>query len=526
VTLSTAAQNISIIPRPTNLKPGDGAFTLQSTTTIITDRATNGVGRLLADALAPATGYKLRLHSGGVANSARNVIVLHLDPALSRLGDEGYTLDVTPERVMIRAAKAGGVFYGMQSLRQLFPPQIFARERQPGLEWRAPAVTIEDSPRFGWRGAMLDVCRHFRPVEDVLKFIDLLAIHKMNSFHWHLTDDQGWRIEIKRYPKLTSVGSMRKETRVGHELSKENKGFDGKPHGGFYTQADIRRVVAYARERFINIVPEIEMPGHAQAALAGYPELGNTGEKVEVGTYWGIYKHVFNADEPTIVFLQNVLKEVLTLFPSKFIHVGGDEVLMDEWKASPAAQARMKALGLKDEHELQSYFIKRMDEFLTSQGRRLIGWDEILEGGLAPGATVMSWRGVKGGIAAARAGHDVVMSSTTHLYFDYAQSKDPGEPLSIGGFVPFDKVYSFDPVPSELTAAEAKHILGAQCQLWTEYMPTMSQVEYMAYPRICALSEVVWTPKEGKNWENFDRRMDTHEQRLRALGVNFRPRKK
>jgi hexosaminidase len=348
----------------------------------------------------------------------------------------------------------------------------------------------------------------------------------MNSFHWHLTDDQGWRIEIKRYPKLASVGSMRKETRVGHELSKENKGFDGKPHGGFYTQADIRRVVAYARERFINIVPEIEMPGHAQAALAGYPELGNTGEKVEVGTYWGVYKHVFNVDEPTIVFLQNVLKEVLTLFPGKFIHVGGDEVLMDEWKASPAAQARMKALGLKDEHELQSYFIKRMDQYLTAQGRRLIGWDEILEGGLAPGAAVMSWRGVKGGIAAARAGHDVVMSASTHLYFDHAQSKDPSEPLSIGGFTALDKVYSFDPIPSDLTAEEAKRILGAQCQLWTEYIPTMSHLEYMAYPRISALSEVVWTPKELKDWSAFDRRMDAHEQRLRALGINFRPRKK
>jgi len=517
VTISTLtpAQNVPIIPQPVSVTMGDGNFALRPSTVILTDQATARTGRLLAEALRPATGYLLRVRLSAVRS--KNSIDMRLDRNLGRLGNEGYLLEATDNGITIRAPQAAGVFYGTQSLLQLLPPQIFERSVQTGVDWRVPALKVEDYPRFVWRGAMMDVCRHFMPKEEVIKFIDLLAMHKMNSFHWHLTDDQGWRIEIKRYPRLTSVGSMRKETRVGHE--NDPKGFDGKPHGGFYTQAEIRNIVAYARDRFVTIVPEIEMPGHAQAAIAAYPELGNTSEKVEVGTVWGIYKNVFNVDESTIVFLQNVLTETLALFPSKFIHVGGDEVLKDQWKASPTAQARMKELGLKDEHELQSYFIQRMDKFLTAHGRRLIGWDEILEGGLAPGAAVMSWRGNKGGIAAAKAGHDVVMAPNSHTYFDQYQSKEPGEPLAIGGFMPLEKVYSFEPVPPELTAAEGERILGAQCQLWSEYIPTPQHFEYMAFPRISALSEVVWTPATRKDYSTFQSRLAIHERRLRALGV-------
>jgi len=367
----------------------------------------------------------------------------------------------------------------------------------------------------------VDVGRHFMPKERLLKFIDLIAMQKINTLQLHLTDDQGWRIEIKKYPKLTEIGSKRKQTRLGHE--RQSKEFDGKPHGGFFTQQDIREIVAYARERFVNVVPEIEMPGHATAAIAAYPELGSTGKQLEVGTYWGVYKSIFNPSERTILFLQDVLGEVIELFPGRFIHVGGDEAPKDEWKASPQVQARIKELGLKDEAEMQSYFIRRMDQFLTSRGRRLIGWDEILEGGLAPGATVMSWRGTEGGIAAAKAGHDVVMTPTDYLYLDYYQSKDPQEPLAIGGFVPLEKVYAYEPVPAELTPEQGKRVLGAQGNLWTEYIRTTQHLEYMAFPRLAAVAEMTWTPKQSKDLASFKERLKAQEERWRALGVNFRP---
>jgi hexosaminidase len=367
----------------------------------------------------------------------------------------------------------------------------------------------------------VDVGRHFMPMLSLLRFIDQLAILRMNTLQMHLTDDQGWRIEIGRYPRLTEVGSRRKQTRVGREG--ESKDFDGKPHGGFYTQAELRQIVAYAHERHVTIVPEVEMPGHATAAIASYPELGNTGQAPEVSTHWGVHKSIFNANEKTILFLQDVLSEVLGIFPSPFIHVGGDEAVKDEWKASASAQARIRELGLKDEHELQSYFIRRMDRFLAERGRRLIGWDEILEGGLAPGATVMSWRGMEGGIAAARAGHDVVMTPTDFVYLDYYQSKDPSEPLAIGGYLPVEKVYSFEPVPRELGAEEARRVLGAQGNLWTEYIATPEHLEYMAFPRLAALAEVTWTPKERRHFTDFRDRVRLQEQRWQAMGVNFRP---
>ena len=511
-------RQVAIIPQPVSLALGEGAFLLEPDTVILAGRATRSVGRRLSAALAPATGYSLEVLEEEAERD--NSIVLRIDPGLARLGDEGYSLEITPKRATIRAPKAAGAFYACQSLRQLLPAAIYSGSLRKGVVWRLPCLRIEDYPRFGWRGALVDVARHFMPKEFLLKFIDLLAMHKMNVLHLHLTDDQGWRIEIKKHPRLTEVGSVRKETRVG--LEQDNRGFDGKPHGGFYSRADIREIVEFARQRHVTVVPEIEMPGHAQAAIAAYPELGNTGEKLEVSTAWGIRKNVLNVNESTILFLQDVLEEVLALFPSEFIHVGGDEVPKDQWRASPQAQARMKELGLTSEAELHGYFIGRMDEFLTARGRRLVGWDEILEGGLAPGATVMSWRGSNGGIAAARAGHDVVMAPNTHTYFNFYQSKDPSEPLAQSRFTPLDKAYRFDPVPSALNRGEARHILGTQCQLWTEYIATPEHLEYMAFPRLAAFSEVAWTPGEKKNYAGFLRRVPVHEQRLRALGVNFR----
>ena len=510
--------DISILPQPVSVQPGEGMFTLRSDTRIAADGAAQNTGQMLAKWIAPATGYALDVSAG---KSPDNTILLAIDTSLGRLGDEGYVLEVTPRRVSIRAPKEAGLFYGAQSLRQLFPPAIYAATAQKDVAWTAPAVRIEDQPRFRWRGAMLDVCRHFSPKDFVLRFIDLLAIHKLNTFHWHLTDDQGWRIQIRKYPRLTEVGAWRKHTRLGHE--RNAKGFDKKPHGGFYTQEEIREVVEYARQRHITVVPEIEMPGHAQAAIAAYPELGVTGQQLEVWPRWGVNPNIFNPSEKTILFLQDVLTEVLELFPGAFIHIGGDEAVKDQWKASPEVQARIKELGLKDEHEMQSYMVRRMDKFLADRGRRLIGWDEILEGGLAPGATVMSWRGVEGGITAARAGHDVVMSPTTHAYLDYAQSQEPGELPNIGGNLPLEKVYSLDPVPASLTPEEAKRVLGAQGNIWTEYMTSPGHVEYMVFPRLTAISEVTWTPVAQKNYDDFLKRMRVHENRYRALEVNFKP---
>ena len=372
---------------------------------------------------------------------------------------------------------------------------------------------------------MLDCGRYFMPKEFIKKLIDLLALHKMNVFHWHLTEDQGWRIEIKKYPRLTEVGAWRKETLKGHlEVTRLRPRYDKRPHGGYYSQADVREIVAYARQRFITVVPEIEMPGHSQAAIAAYPELGNLAAPLEVSCTWGIHENVFNVNESTLLFLQDVLAEVLDLFPSQFIHIGGDECPKKQWRNSPVAQARMHELGLRNEDELQSYFIRRMDTFLNAHGRRLIGWDEILEGGLASDATVMSWRGEQGGIAAARAGHDVVMSPDHYTYLDYYQSwKIRREPLAIGGLLPLKKVYNYEPVPSALSSEEARHVLGAQGQVWTEYMPTPKSAEYMIFPRICALAEVLWTPAELKNYAGFTRRLEQHISRLKVLDVNYRP---
>ncbi|MBM3789241.1 MAG: beta-N-acetylhexosaminidase, partial [Acidobacteria bacterium] len=393
------AQDISVIPKPVRVTVKTGAFVLRPDTKIVAGKPLERLRGQLRACLATATGYDLPVAGRGGSNA----IELKLDAGLRRLGDEGYRLRVTDRKVEIRAPRPNGLFYGIQTLLQLLPAAVFRRGPVAGATWRIPAVEIEDYPRFPWRGGHLDVGRHFMPKEFVLKYIGLLALHKLNVFHFHLTEDQGWRMEISKYPKLTEVGAWRKDTM----LTVRPPTFSGQPHGGFYTQDDLREIVAFAADRFVTVVPEIEMPGHAQAAIASYPELGNTGERLEVGTSWGVIENVFNVEESTIRFLQDVLEEVMAVFPGRFIHIGGDEVPKKQWKESAGAQARMKELGLQNEEELQSWFIRRMDEFLTSKGRRLIGWDEILEGGLAPGAAVMSWRGEKGGIEAARTGHDV-----------------------------------------------------------------------------------------------------------------------
>ncbi len=517
-----AQRGTAVIPKPQRIIFQKGQFfTIKPDTVILADKAAMPTANQLRNAITQATGYSLTVQKPREIHENRIVIILDSDKA--RLGREGYRLAVTTAQVVIIAADSAGAFYAFQTLRQLLPVQFFSKTPVKGIDWKIPCVLIEDYPRFAWRGAMLDLARYYMPKEFVKKFIDLMALHKMNSLQLHLTDDQGWRIEIKKYPRLTEVGAWRKESIVGHLRDKPRK-YDGKPHGGFYTQDDLREIVAYARDRHIRIVPEVEMPGHAQSAIAAYPELGNAGKKLGVSVNWGVHKNIFNADEKTILFLQDVLTEVLEIFPSEFIHIGGDEANKDQWKASSEIQARIKELGLKNEDELQSYFIKRMDNFLVSKGRRLIGWDEILEGGLAPNATVMSWRGTKGGIAAARAGHDVVMAPTKYTYFDYYQSKNKKkEPLAIGGFLPLREVYEFEPIPKELTAEQAKHVLGAQGQLWTEYIPNPKKAEYMGFPRYCALAELAWTKPEHKDYPDFVERLKAHLKRLDILDVNYRP---
>lgn len=526
--VSLAAQQVdatryAIIPRPAVLQPRAGAFTLTASTRIEARGADTMLAHQLARDIAPATGFALRVTSAPVRGAH---IALRRDPSLDSLGAEGYVLDVTPERVLVRAPQAAGLFYGVQSLRQLLPPAVLRAARQPGVAWSVPAVRVEDRPRFAWRGAHLDVGRHFMPVDFVKKWIDLLALHKLNTFHWHLTEDQGWRLQIRKYPRLTEVGGCRPRTLIGpFTTSEATRRYDESRHCGFYTQDDVREVVAYAAARHVTVVPEIEMPGHAQALLAAYPQLGVYPDSVIVPMQvWGVSDFIMNVEESTITFMHDVLDEVLELFPSPFIHIGGDEADKTQWKASARVQARMRELGVKDEHELQSWFIRRMDTYLASKGRRLIGWDEILEGGLAPNAAVMSWRGTTGGIAAAKAGHDVVMAPTSHTYLDYYQSADrANEPLAFGGFLPLDTVYAFEPLPAELTPEQARHILGAQAQHWTEYMRTPRHVEYMAFPRLSALAEVVWTPKPRRDFADYRARLVVHMARLAALGVNARP---
>jgi hexosaminidase len=510
---------ISVIPQPVTVQVHQGSFTITGSTAIAALGMLSEVAQGLRRCLAPATGYDFP----PVNRAGANTIELKLDNKATKLGPEGYVLDIKSDRVTIRAFQPAGIFYGCQTLKQLLPVDIFRTARVP-IAWTLPTVHIEDQPRFGWRGAHIDVSRHFMPKEFILKFLDLMALHKLNVFHWHLTDDCGWRFEIKQYPRLTKAGSVTDYSEMNPTGA--TRSINQRP-GGFYTQEDVREIVRYAADRFITVLPEIELPGHSNSAILAYPEFGNKQQLAAAGVdtkFLGTYDNVFNVDDDTIKFLKNVLDEVMELFPSRFIHIGGDEVWKEPWKKNPKAQERMKALGLKNEEELQSWFIKQFDTYLVSKGRRLIGWDEILEGGLAPGAAVMSWRGIDGGIAAAKAGHDVVMAPNSHTYFDHYQSKmQSQEPKAIGGFLPLQKVYEFEPIPPALTVEEGKHVLGGQAQLWTEFIPHPKHMEYMAFPRLCALSEAVWSSKTSRSWKDFSARLGTHLDRLRVLDVNFRP---
>ncbi len=515
-------QSVSIIPFPVSITYFEGRFLLTSSTRVVAENEAAAEASKLIEALAPPTGFRLKLIAS--SQSPNKTIKLELNENLPQPDDEGYELQVTSEHILIRARKPAGLFYGVQTLLQLLPTQIFSDKVVENVRWEVPCVRIVDYPRFQWRGLLVDPARHFLPVEDLLRFIDNMALHKFNSLQIHLTDDQGWRIEIKKYPKLTQVGSLRSETLVGHMRNKPWR-YDGKPHGGYYSQDDIRRIVKYAADRHIRIVPEIEMPGHARAAISAYPYLGVFPEKqrdLKPWTHWGVSEDIFAPRAETIEFLQDVLSEVMDLFPGMYIHIGGDEAVKNQWKASEEIQALIREKGVQNEEQLQAWFTRQMDKFLTEHGRRLVGWDEILEGGLAPGATVMSWRGEKGGITAANTGHDVVMAPTSNTYFDYYQGPAEKEPLAIGGNLPLEKVYQYEPVPKEISPEKAKHVLGVQGQLWREYIPTFSHLEYMAYPRAAALAEVGWSQADAKVYEKFLSRLHTHLKRLDERGINYR----
>ncbi len=516
---SISVGDIAILPKPVHLMVNDGSFEISKNTKIVVDPETRQLGEMMRTLFSPSMDFEMEIAEG---RPSRNRIQLSLDPSLEGLKEEGYRLSVDKKGVLIEAPSEAGIFYGMQTLRQLLPVEIFSGVASEEIHWAVPFVEINDNPRFKWRGMHLDVARHFLPVDFVKKYIDLIAVHKMNSLHLHLTDDQGWRIEIKKYPKLSEISAWRDETLVGHYRDEPRK-FDGKSHGGFYTHDEIHEMVSYAKERFVTIVPEIEMPGHGQAALAAYPELSCTGGPFKVSTIWGIREEVYCAgNDNTYEFMENVLAEVLELFPGEYIHIGGDECPKDRWEKCPKCQARIRHEGLKDEHELQSYFVTRIEKYLAANNRMLIGWDEILEGGLAPNATVMSWRGEEGGIAAAREGHDVVMTPYGYTYFDYYQAEPENEPLAIGGLLPLEKVYAYDPVPAELDEQQRHHILGVQGQVWTEYLSTPEKVEYMAYPRACAMAEIGWTPLDQKDFNEFSVTLGHHVKRLDYLNVNYR----
>ncbi|MGN7205045.1 beta-N-acetylhexosaminidase [Pedobacter sp. SAFR-022] len=513
---------VNIIPKPAELTTQQGTFLINAKTKIVAkDAAVQHSANFLNEFLQDIYGFKLAISK--VASP--NAIDLSVGGNSSSTAG-AYQFQSTKNGVKINGANPEGVFYGVQTLIQLLPTEKAA-------SLSIPLVQVKDEPRFGYRGMHLDVGRHFFPVSYIKKYIDYIALHKMNYFHWHLTEDQGWRIEIKKYPKLTSVGAYRNGTIIGRFPGTGN---DNQKYGGFYTQEEIKEVVRYAATRYVTIIPEIEMPGHASAAIAAYPELSTfpeesttfppktvwagptTGKQVQ--QTWGVFTDVFSPSEKTFKFLEDVIDEVVALFPAPYIHIGGDESPKDNWKRSEFCQQLIKEKGLKDEHELQSYFIQRMEKYINSKGKKIIGWDEILEGGLAPNATVMSWRGEKGGIEAAKQKHNVIMTPTTYVYFDYAQTKKE-DSVTIGGFIPLRKVYDYEPIPAELNADEHKYVLGAQANLWTEYVKNGRKVEYMVFPRMTALSEVLWSRKEDKNWEDFQPRLKTQLKRFDLWNINY-----
>ncbi len=515
-------EKYSVIPKPAELVMARGSFVIDAKTELTVSPLNDQTvlpADFLAGMLRKSASVPMPVKEG--AGEGRNRIIMIIDTTASEKS-EGYTLSVTNRNIVLKSPSAAGLFRGVQTIRQMLPPEV---ETEGGLAGEAaatvPGCYIEDAPRFSYRGMHLDVSRHFFTVEEVKRYLDIMALHKFNVFHWHLTDDQGWRIEIKKYPELTTVGSQRSETLVGHG-GRPPFTFDGTPHGGYYTHEQVKEIVKYASDRFITVIPEIEMPGHAVAALASYPWLSCTGKRLDVQTRWGVFDDVFCAGKDTVfAFLEDVLDEVTGLFPSEYIHIGGDECPKVRWETCPACQKRIRDEGLEDEHELQSWFITRMENYLSTLGRKIIGWDEILEGGLAPGATVMSWRGISGGIQAARMNHDVIMTPTTHMYLDYYQTEPAGEPLAIGGYLPLERVYSFEPLPDELTAEEQKYILGLQGNVWTEYISDISHLEYMAFPRAFAISETGWTPAMKKDFEEFLARLEVQKARYDVMKINY-----
>lgn len=499
-----SAQTISIIPQPNSIEYQSGQLNIQSIHMMNFGDVSGGLINLCSALFPPST------KSNSVPCNLR------LDKH-SSIAKEGYSLSVDQTGININAHTEAGLFYAIQTLSQI----IYTGEENNHI----PYLTIHDAPRYGYRGMHLDVSRHMFPVYAIKQYIDIMSQYKFNTLHWHLTDDQGWRIEIKKYPKLTEVGAYRDQTLVGN-MQKSEREFDGIRYGGYYTQDEIKDIVAYAAERFITIIPEIEMPGHAEAAIAAYPHLACENNHGPFGTvqYFGVFENVFCAgNDATFTFLQDVLDEVIQLFPSKYIHIGGDECPKVKWETCPACQKRKKKHKLKDEHELQSYFVQRIEKYLNSKGKSIIGWDEILEGGLAPNATVMSWQGTKGGIAAAKQKHDVIMTPVSHLYLDYLQSKSKEEPLAIGGYLPLSQVYSFNPTPDNLNAEEQKHIIGVQANIWTEYIPTPNKLFYMMLPRALAVSEIGWTNQNNKNFIDFsEKRLPSHLAELDKKGITFR----
>jgi hexosaminidase len=514
---SRVAPQVSIVPKPASVFTGDEFLQWDDETVSIL--ADTGEEQQAANMLQQYLKEKNVTASISPRSDDKDIIRLAIETMPDSLKAEGYHLTVSGDGIKIVAATSAGLFYGINTLMQLMPDKTN----------EIPYVQITDYPRFAYRGLHLDVGRHMFSTAFIKKYIDLLARHKLNTFHWHLTEDQGWRIEIKKYPKLQEVAAYRKETVIGHASTRtrtEKHQFDGKRYGGYYSKDEIKEIVRYAADRHVTVIPEIELPGHAMAALAAYPALGCTGGPYETATTWGIFPDVYCAGkEETFIFLQDVLDEVITLFPSQYIHIGGDEVFnkyfRTSWENCPNCKKRMRSEGLKDPHELQSYFIRRVEKYLNSKGKQIIGWDEILEGGLAPNATVMSWRGEEGGIAAAKQNHNVIMTPENWYYLDHAQDTSGTEPVLPRGYTPVKEVYAYDPVPPQLSADEARHVLGAQGNVWTEYMETEDQVEYMTYPRACAIAEAVWSPTESRNYEDFLDRMKTHLKRLAAWDVNY-----
>ena len=521
--------SVVIIPKPVSLEMHSGNFNLTSKTMIIANSSVHHDAEMLNFYLKKLYGFSLPIKNISSNSHLKNTITLDLLKPGDRKKDE-YHLQVKDNEINIGGVSDEAVFYGIQTLLQLLPP-----DKPTGgiINFEIPQLAIKDYPRFQYRGMHLDVGRHFFDVNFIKKYIDLLAYQKYNTFHWHLTEDQGWRIQIKKYPRLTSVGAFRNGTIIGHYPGTGN---DDKREGGFYTQEQIKEVVKYAKDRYITIIPEIEMPGHASAAIAAYPQLScfpnqsteispktpwsGSREGKQVQQTWGVFPDVFCPSEYTFKFLENVLDEVMALFPSKYIHIGGDECPKTYWKKSAFCQKLIKDKNLKDENGLQSYFIQRIEKYVNSKGRSIIGWDEILEGGLAPNATVMSWRGEEGGIAAAKDHHNVIMTPGQYCYFDHAQTKN-SDSLTIGGFLPLDTVYDYEPIPKELDKSEAHYILGAQGNVWTEYMSNPQKVEYMVLPRMSALSEVVWSPKDSKNWNEFSSELPEMYKRYELWGTNY-----